>query len=205
MGHFHEYEVKIRITEPSKLILDIKKLNGLLLKNVIQYDTYFDNSNRELTKNDIHLRIRREFNEKMNFLRGEFSYKGAHRGNLIEIRPDTSIQLVSEDEINKLEAILNRLGYYKLVLFIKKRERWKLKNIEFEIDKEVIGEVENIKIKLGSFCQAVFETEEKMIEDETTNILWKALNRLGYKRKDFEEKSYIELFLHKKNSFTTSE
>ncbi|MFX1452457.1 MAG: CYTH domain-containing protein, partial [Promethearchaeota archaeon] len=91
MGYFHEYEVKIRISAPSKLISDIKKLNGKLLKKVIQYDSYFDNSNHELTKNDEHLRIRKEFNEQQNFLRGEFSYKGAHRGKLIEIRPDSSV------------------------------------------------------------------------------------------------------------------
>lgn len=138
----------------------------------------------------------------MNFLRGEFSYKGAHRGNLIEIRPDTSIELLSEGEIDKLETILNRLDYYKLVLFIKKRERWKLKNIEFEIDKEVIGEVGKTKINLGSFCQAVFETEVKMIEDKTTNVLWESLNKFGYTKKDFENKSYIDLFLYKKNSLS---
>ncbi|MFX1453043.1 MAG: hypothetical protein ACFFCM_19570, partial [Promethearchaeota archaeon] len=134
------------------------------------------------------------------FLRGEFSYKGAHRGKLIEIRPDSSVDFISSDEIDKLETILNRLGYNELVLFIKNRERWKLENIEFEIDKEVIGEFENIKIDLGSFCQAVFETDKKMNEAETINVLWKALNRLGYSEKDFEEKSYIELLLDEKNS-----
>ncbi len=145
------------------------------------------------------MRIRREFNEEMNYLRGEFSYKGAHRGKLIEIRPDTSIELLSKDEMDTLESILNRLGYYKLVLFIKKRERWKLQNIEFEIDKEVIGEVGNTKINLGSFCQAVFETDEYLTEDKTTDVLWDSLKKFGYNKKDFEKKSYIELFVNKKN------
>lgn len=174
-------------------------MNGRLLKKVNQFDTYYDYSDHELTKKNIHLRIRKEYNDRMNFLRAEFSYKGSPTGDLIEIRPDTSIQFVSKDEVNKLETILNRLGYLKLVLFNKKRERWKLEGIELEIDKEITGDDGDSCIELGSFCQASLETENNVIKEDTEKLLWKILFKLGYKTKDYEKKSYIELFFLKKN------
>lgn len=144
------------------------------------------------------MRIRKEYNDKTEFLGAELSYKGSRRGNLIEIRPDTSIQFDSEDEVNKLGTIFNRLGYQRLVCFTKKRERWKLGKIEFEVDKEIFGEDENAQINLGSFCQASIETEKKLDENEIIQDLWEALDTLGYSSKDYEKNSYIELFFLKR-------
>ncbi|MHA1381166.1 MAG: CYTH domain-containing protein [Candidatus Helarchaeota archaeon] len=198
MGIFHEYEVKIRLDDPSKLTSEIKKLNGKILKEVTQFDTYYDFENLELTKKDVNLRIRKEFNANNDFVNAEFSFKGSRRGKFIEIRPDISIQFLSETEINKLDIILKKLGYRRLILFIKQRERWKLGTIEFEIDKKIIAEDETVKIDIGSFCQATIETNKDVEDGEINKILWKSLNRLGYDFENFEERSYIELYFIKK-------
>lgn len=94
---------------------------------------------------------------------------------------------------------MNRLGYLKLVEFTKKRERWKLGEIEFEVDKEIIGKDRDTKINLGSFCQATLETEKIIAENEVKKVLWEALEKLGYNTKSFERDSYTDLFLLKKN------
>jgi len=168
------------------------------LKEVTQFDTYYDFENLELTKKDVNLRIRKEFNANNDFVNAEFSFKGSRRGKFIEIRPDISIQFLSETEINKLDIILKKLGYRRLILFIKQRERWKLGTIEFEIDKKIIAEDETVKIDIGSFCQATIETNKDVEDGEINKILWKSLNRLGYDFENFEERSYIELYFIKK-------
>jgi len=145
------------------------------------------------------LRIRKEYNEDGQFLGAELSYKGSRRGELIEIRADTSIRFNYENEIDKLNSIFNRLGYYKLVRFIKKRERWKLENTEFEIDKEIIAEDNKHRIDLGGFCQATLETDKDVDVNKIVENLWSDLNKLGYYSKDFEKRSYIEIFFFLKN------
>lgn len=193
---FKEYEVKVTVhnaNEISKLL----ERKAMLLKRVVQLDTYYDYMKKLFLK-DEHLRLRMEYeinNKQVRYV--EFTWKGPRQGKNIEIRKDISIQVLPDD-LKNLKRILGKLGFKPLVTIKKLRERYKMNNIELEFDKQVeVVKNENESIPLGSFLQASIETYMQKNHKNIKNKLWKYLHKLGFKHEDWIEKSYIELALEK--------
>lgn len=200
---FHEFEVKFTISGVDLFKKQLRKLDVIQLKDVIQIDEYLTDEQQTLSARDHLLRVRKEFDTNNSFRLGEFSWKGPRRGNQIEIREDLSIPFSSERDLEAFRTILNKLGYQTLVRFTKFRERWQLNGfnheIAFELDKEVWSEVKQVpKLLLGSFCQASLETYDEISDSRATNLLWKIIESLGYTRTQYEPRTYIELHFDKK-------
>jgi len=193
---FKEYEVKVRVHDINKTSKFLKK-EAILLKRVVQFDIYYDYMKKLFSK-DEHLRLRIEYElntKEVKYV--EFTWKGPRRGENIEIRSDISIQ-VSPLDLKNLKRILEKLEFKPLATIRKLRERYKMNNIELEFDKQVeLIKNEKKSIPLGAFLQASIETYTQKNHETIKNKLWKYLHKLGFKHKDWVEKSYIELALEK--------
>lgn len=176
------------------------KENSLLLKRIIQLDTYYDHR-KTLFLKDEHLRLRVEYDQDSRQVKCvELTWKGPRQGKNIEIREDISIQILPDD-LRNLERILQRLGFEPLVLIKKMRERYRVNDIELEFDKNVeIVKNEEKTLLLGSFLQASIETSAEQDPKKIKKKLWRYLGKFGFKYSDWTGKSYIELALERLES-----
>jgi len=193
---FKEYEVKVLVQDPDYLSKVLKK-DALLLKTVLQIDTYYD-CKKILFLNDEHLRLRVEYDQDGKEVKYvELAWKGPRQGENIEIREDVSVQILSSDFEN-LDKILEKLEFKPFVAIKKIRERYRTDNIELEFDKTVeLVKAKGGTIPLGSFLQASIETSLRQDSEYVKEHLWKYLSKLGFKRSDWVGKSYIEIALEK--------
>ena len=176
------------------------KENSLLLKKIVQFDTYYDHK-KTLFLKDEHLRLRAEYDQDSRQVKHvELTWKGPRQGKNIEIREDISIQILPDD-LKNLERILKRLGFEPLAVIKKIRERYRVNNIELEFDKNVeLIKTKDKSVFLGSFLQASVETSIEQDPRNIKNKLWRYLGKLGFKYSDWIGKSYIELALEKLES-----
>jgi len=196
---FKEYEVKVVVRDVDKISKMIKE-NSLLLKKIVQFDTYYDHK-KTLFLKDEHLRLRAEYDQDSRQVKHvELTWKGPRQGKNIEIREDISIQILPDD-LKNLERILKRLGFEPLAVIKKIRERYRVNNIELEFDKNVeLIKTKDKSVFLGSFLQASVETSIEQDPRNIKNKLWRYLGKLGFKYSDWIGKSYIELALEKLES-----
>jgi len=196
---FKEYEVKVVVRDVDKISKMIKE-NSLLLKKIVQFDTYYDRK-KTLFLKDEHLRLRVEYDQDSRQVKHvELTWKGPRHGKDIEIREDISIQILPDD-LKNLERILKRLGFEPLAVIKKIRERYRVNNIELEFDKNVeLIKTKDKSVFLGSFLQASVETSIEQDPRNIKNKLWRYLGKLGFKYSDWIGKSYIELALEKLES-----
>lgn len=176
------------------------KENSLLLKKVVQFDTYYDHQ-KTLFLKDEHLRLRVEYDQDSRQAKHvELTWKGPRQGKEIEIREDISIQILPDD-LKNLERIFKRLGFEPLAVIKKIRERYRVDDIELEFDKNVeLIKTKDESVFLGSFLQASVETSIEQDPKNIKNRLWRCLGKLGFKYSDWIGKSYIELVLEKLES-----
>ncbi|NVM29321.1 MAG: CYTH domain-containing protein [Candidatus Helarchaeota archaeon] len=193
---FREYEAKVFVENEDDLLQKLQKNGAVLLKQILQRDTYYDLDYR-LTKKDELLRIRIVENINTHeFKAGEFSWKSSREGTHYEVREDISIPLLSAENAHSLEIVLKRLGFRRLAWLIKYRDRWRLDKVEFEFDKFIEAQAINRpKKKIGSYLQATIETEHEYPPEQMDSLLWNSLNLLGFDRTHLRMESYIELYL----------
>ncbi|MBD3230940.1 MAG: CYTH domain-containing protein [Candidatus Lokiarchaeota archaeon] len=208
MGKFREYEVKVKINDVKKTSKKLERIADRV-KRVRQIDEYFDFLPLRLTKKDELLRIRSEYEQASEkFISGEFSWKSGRKGikKDYEVREDISREISNIEDIDSLRQILEKLGIIMLAKLEKIRDRWVLNNsennIEFEFDKEIHVSGLNIPhINIGGYLQATIETDKDNISrSEVKEILWNVLrSSLGFSKRDFEPRSYIEISIGIKN------
>jgi adenylate cyclase class IV len=208
MGNFREYEIKVQVRDIKEVENNLRKMGAQKIKSVLQIDRYLDFLPLKISKKDELLRVRTELDQKTRaFVGGEFSWKSGRRGveENYEVRDDISVPLRREDEIKRLTEILIKLGLQVLARLEKIRDRWILKDykdeIEFEFDKKIIVSSLNKKKRtdIGGFIQATIETSKELSDLEAKNILWKILkSKLDFMERDFEPRSYIEIYLNLK-------
>ncbi|TFG04883.1 MAG: CYTH domain-containing protein [Promethearchaeota archaeon] len=202
---FREYEAKVFVEEEQALSQKFGELGAELLHLILQDDSYYD-LNFRLSKKDELLRIRAERTlESQQFIRGEFSWKSGRQGEQYEVREDISSPIFSEKSVVFLQTILDRLGFRKVAWLSKERERWKLRDVEFEFDKFIqVQAINRPKIQIGSYLQATIETEHEFTPPKMEQLLWNSLEELGFNRTQLCWKSYIELYIAQLNEFSPS-
>ncbi|MHA1752539.1 MAG: CYTH domain-containing protein [Candidatus Helarchaeota archaeon] len=210
MDNFREYEVMIPIFNVDEITKKFIKNGAKIIKQVYQIDEYYDYRPLKLSKQDELLRIRSEFDQQFkNFINGEFSWKSSRRGveKFYEVRDDISITINNENSLILLKKLLTKLNIEIIAKLEKIRDRWTLNyksnNIDFEFDKKIIAMgAGKPKKDIGPYLQATIETSENISDDYAKKILWDVLqSKFGFNIKDFEPRSYIEIFLGVKKPF----
>lgn len=139
---YHEIEIKFKITQVKNIRKKIKKEGGIFISKTFERTVRFDTPAKKLEKNGLFLRTRTGFKNVIT-LKQKVDNKKFREREEIEFE-------ISEPE--KMKTILEKLGFTKIKIMEKYREKWELKNTEIVID----------NLPMGNFIE--IEGEEKDIK-----------------------------------------
>jgi len=151
-----EIEAKIRVDSHEQVIRKLRELNAEFVADLVQQDTFFDDSRASLLHEDKCLRLRTTLTggTKKNYL----TYKGPKAQDNLKKRREIETEIADKDA---LEALLAELGYKKTLAFEKHRQLWRLDRCEIALDRlpllgnfvEIEGpngeQIEQVQAKLG--------------------------------------------------------
>lgn len=139
----YEFEIKFKIRKPNIIRKFLKNQGAQFLGKAFERTTRFDTPNKNLEEKGYFLRIRTGFKNTITFKRKIKNKK---------FRKREEIELEISDP-QKMEEILKNLGFTKVLIMEKYREKWWLNNIEIVID----------KLPMGIFIE--FEGKERAIKE----------------------------------------
>lgn len=172
----YEFEMKFPC-EISKIKANLQFLGAKYLRTEEATDYYFQHPNRNFSKTDEALRMRKTKNYT------ELTYKGPKLTTKSKSRLELTAQLMDE----KIIDILKELGFNQTGLVGKKREMWELDDVTISLD-----EVEN----LGEFVELEIILDNKDEIAQTELKLLKMSKRIGIKQAQIRT-SYLQLLQSK--------
>jgi adenylate cyclase class 2 len=140
-----EIEIKFEIKNPNLIRKSLKNLKAKFLGKVFERTIRFDTPNNSLEKNGKFLRLRTGFKNVITFKR-KIKSKNFKEREEIELE-------ISDPE--KMEIILKNLGFTKVRIMEKYREKWKLKDTEIVIDRLPMGNFIEIEGRKKSIKKVV--------------------------------------------------
>jgi adenylate cyclase class 2 len=143
-----EIEIKFEIKNPNLIRKILKNLKAKFCGKAFERTIRFDTPNNSLEKKGKFLRLRTGFKNVITFKR-KIKSKNFKEREEIELE-------ISDPE--KMEIILKNLGFTKVRIMEKYREKWKLNGTEIVID----------KLPMGNFIE--IEGREKLIK-KVVNLL----------------------------------
>lgn len=179
-----EIKVKIKTTQIRRIKRKLSGLGATFVEKEKEVDTYFTASHRDFIKTKECLRIR----EKKGYL--ELTYKG----------PTTKLMKKKKQfwkqEINiplncskkDIVALLESIGFKKVVDVVKEREKYRLENQVISFD--------NIK-GLGCFLEIEKKAESKKEREKALNDNRNLLKNIGVDEKNIITDPYRDLVLKK--------
>ena len=178
----NEIEVKAKLKDKDAVMNRFKEMGLEIHASKHQKDTVFfpnnaaDISRHELNKNYLRIREQKTGVEKKVL----FTLKQSRHNQLDSIEHEVEIK---EEDILKMFAIFELLGFYQAVIVEKERITAKMGDIEVCID-DVVG--------LGSFIELEkFSEDEK--SEEITGELYSIFDSWGIKKEDYVYVGYDTL------------
>jgi predicted adenylyl cyclase CyaB len=142
----HEIEIKFSIKDQTLLLDQFKKLGARFKGKAFERTIRFDTPDNQLEKQGKFLRLRSGFKNVITF-KSKISNKQFKEREEIEFE-------VEEQE--KMRQILERLGFTKIRIMEKYRQKWECGGTEIVVDKLLMGifmEIEGPKINIEKICQ----------------------------------------------------
>jgi len=116
-----EIETKVKVESLEEIADRLIALDGRLQYEVVQVDTYFDDTNETLLESDCGLRLRRQ---KAGTSENLFlTHKGPRQKTRFKSRPEIEIEI---SDFDLTVELLTALGYEKAIVFEKRRQVWQL-------------------------------------------------------------------------------
>ena len=140
-----EIEIKFEIKNPNLIRRTLKDLKAKFLGKTFERTIRFDTPNNDLEKNEKFLRLRTGFKNVIT-LKRKIKRKDFKEREEIELE-------ISDPE--KMKIILEDLGFTKVRIMEKYREKWRLNNTEVVIDKLPMGNFIEIEGKEKSIKKVV--------------------------------------------------
>lgn len=125
----HEIEAKLRVDSLEDVERRLAQLGASLQGQKVQIDCYFDTADRNLTRTDQCLRLRRE--KKGEQERLIVTYKGAKEQADYKKRREIEFGVTDAEEV---ESFFDVLGYRRALVFNKRRHLWLLDCCEVALD-----------------------------------------------------------------------
>jgi len=181
-----EVEAKIMLDSCTELGRVRERLRGLgaaLEGEVFEEDIYYQHPCRDFAETDEALRLRRAGGTV------ELTYKGPKRlvgGS--KAREEVTVR-VDPGEAERLDRLLDRLGFRRAARVAKRREYYRLGSVSVSLD-EVEG--------LGCFVEIEYRGGGGV--EEASRSIEEAAERLGLRGKPRVYKSYLELLLERSRS-----
>lgn len=174
----NEIEVKVLDINPAELRKKLKKAGAKRLFKVKIDARFYDFLDGRIKKAGNHVRLR-----KLGNVKTEFTFKKLISKKKYKHNEETDITV---DDFNKAHKFLTSLGLTKVKGYTKTRERYKLKNFQYEIDKyPQIPHFVEVEAKSDDAKKAKKELE-------------KALKVIGYTIKDSKPWNGFEVHKHYK-------
>ncbi|MCK5345992.1 MAG: class IV adenylate cyclase [Candidatus Heimdallarchaeota archaeon] len=190
-----EVEIKLKIREMPDFREHLSRLNVTHHMNLEHIDRYYNLpeqwGNFAQTDEALRLRTTREFGIKNTALLKEIhdiTYKGPKLDKKIKARIEHVCHLV---EVEKMDTILQVLGFQKVTTLTKKREVYTLSFQDHTIEC-LIDEVKGLD---GWYFEAEIMAEDKAGMEHAKEILRRLVKSLDYQESECITESYLELFL----------
>ncbi len=178
----HEIEAKVKVSALATITEKLKKLGADHLRDIKQADTYFMDSNNQLSLNDCGLRIRREIDDGSET--AMVTFKGARTKSQYKSRPEYESG-ISDAAMG--EKIFESLGYSKRITIQKKRSIWRIDDCLVCLDELP---------RLGCFVE---------IEGPDENIITEILAKLGLQNEPHISEGYASMMAHQLKSESIQE
>ena len=138
---FVEIEAKLEVQSFEPVERRLAECGASISAQTIQPDSYFDTTDRVLTRTDQCLRLRRQADGRREHL--ILTYKGAKEADDFKKRQEVNLEIQDAAAVEKL---LEGLGYNKSLAFNKKRRTWRLNDCEVALDElPLIGQFVEIE------------------------------------------------------------
>lgn len=127
-----EIEIKLKVDHLAPVRDRLRQIGAQRVGEVMETNIFFDTYERSLLASDCGLRIRRSHD--LTNHGGEklvLTYKGPRAEGDVKRREEVEVSL---DSIDAAVAILERLGYDRMLTFEKRRESWILDDCKIELD-----------------------------------------------------------------------
>ncbi len=174
-----EVELKAKISNIDEISNFLLKLGARLNKEIEEFDEYFQHPCRDFTKTDEAFRIRKISSED----KYRITYKGPKINTISKTREEIELRI---DDIKGFTKILDRLGFKSVGKVEKKRKSYQLNEITISLD-TVKG--------LGNFIEMEILVKNKDEINSKLNILFSFGEKIGIKKEDYIQRSYLELLL----------
>lgn len=145
-----EIETKVKVESLEEIAVRLTDLGGQMECELLQVDTYFDDTSETLLASDCGLRLRRQ---KAGAGENLFlTYKGPRQKTRFKSRQEIEIEV---SDFAPAVELLTALGYEKALVFEKRRQVWQLPDCTVCLDELPL---------LGSFVEIEAPGEEHITE-----------------------------------------
>lgn len=169
-----EIEAKMKVADFSAIRGKLKELGASEKERVMESNTFFDTDDRSMLAADKGLRLRQKNNLSTGAESFIITYKGPRQRGEVKNREEIELSVASGKDAM---ALLEKLGYHRILTFEKKRESWLLEGCEIELDEVPY---------LGTFVE---------IEGPREDQILKLREKLGLADRPMVRESYIALLM----------
>jgi adenylate cyclase, class 2 len=148
-----EIEAKMKVPDLSQVRARLEELHSEPHGSVLETNTFFDTEDRSLLAKDQGLRLRHIRNQRSGDEATILTYKGPRMHGPLKSREEREVAVGSAKEAM---ALLEGLGFSRVLTFQKRRESWVLHGCHIELDElpylgtfvEIEGPKEQIVLKV---------------------------------------------------------
>ncbi|MFH1328160.1 MAG: class IV adenylate cyclase [Candidatus Bathyarchaeota archaeon] len=173
-----EVEAKVQVKDLEKVKSRLINLGARKVFSQTEWDTYFNHPAKDFGVSDEALRIRSSSNGERSI-----TYKGPKISPKLKTREELSFNI---DDLKAAGDIIERLGFKKVAMVVKRREAWELSSSRVYLD-----EVEN----LGYFVE--IEILVPKMVDNAEQQAFGLLEKLCLNQEPLIRESYLELVLRR--------
>lgn len=179
-----EIEAKLKVDTLEQVERRLAGCRASFVRETVQTDWYFDTADRELTRTDKCLRLRRDTTGSQERL--ILAYKGPKEKDDYKKRGEVELDV---NDAGATESLLGALGYRKALAFNKRRRLWELHGCEVALDElpllGVFVEIEGPDSPTISRVQALLDLSgAPHLVDSYACLIERELTRLGRKSRE---------------------
>lgn len=181
-----EVEIKLKVDNVSIIEENIMKLGFTKISTVVEQDKYFDDECHSIKDGDSALRIRKVTNVDTGETFSQINFKGKKYDNVSMTRPEFETEI---NDAEKLECILNALGYYAVKPHVVKERH--------EFGKGDINACIDTVEGLGDYLELEIVVDDESKKDNALNRIEDILAKLGYNIEETTNVSYLSQLMNK--------
>lgn len=181
-----EIEAKMQVPSHEPLRARLVECGASRLGHWLETNLFFDSANRALVASDQGLRLRKNQDLASGSVQYILTYKGRRQRGPLKRREEIE---VSVDQADSTVALLERLGYLRMMSFQKRRESWSLEKCRVELDEvpllglfvEIEGPDEAV---ISHVCQRLDLSGLPLLQSSYIALLQDLLQHQGSEQRD---------------------